>query len=71
VAAPGADSITGTGSDERSSSVPNPRVGVAILTMGTRPAELADLLASVAEQDIPAARVAVVGEVSFSSARCQ
>ncbi|MEW2317014.1 glycosyltransferase family 2 protein [Streptomyces bauhiniae] len=42
----------------------NPRVGVAILTMGTRPAELADLLASVARQDTPAARVVVVGNGS-------
>lgn len=42
----------------------NPRVGVAILTMGTRPAELADLLASVAKQDTPAARVVVVGNGS-------
>lgn len=37
----------------------HPRVGVAILTMGTRPAELADLLASVAGPDTPAARVVV------------
>ncbi|MFG2193281.1 glycosyltransferase family 2 protein [Streptomyces sp. NPDC048639] len=36
------------------------RVGVAVLTMGNRPAELADLLDSVAEQDTPAARVVVV-----------
>ncbi|MGW3566369.1 glycosyltransferase family 2 protein [Streptomyces sp. NPDC000941] len=42
----------------------NPRVGVAILTMGTRPAELTALLASVAEQDTPAARVVVVGNGS-------
>lgn len=42
----------------------NPRVGVAILTMGTRPAELADLLASVAGQDTRAARVVVVGNGS-------
>lgn len=40
------------------------RLGVAILTMGTRPAELADLLASVAGQDTPAARVVVVGNGS-------
>ncbi|MEV0581188.1 glycosyltransferase [Streptomyces sp. NPDC050392] len=39
----------------------HPRVGVAILTMGTRPAELAELLASVAMQETPAARVVVVG----------
>ena len=42
----------------------HPRVGVAILTMGTRPAELTDLLASVAGQDTPAARVVVVGNGS-------
>lgn len=40
------------------------RVGVAILTMGNRPAELADLLDSVAKQDTPAARVVVVGNGS-------
>lgn len=39
----------------------HPRVGVAILTMGTRPAELSDLLDSVAGQDTPATRVVVVG----------
>ncbi|MEU5026296.1 glycosyltransferase family 2 protein [Streptomyces milbemycinicus] len=42
----------------------NPRVGVAILTMGTRPAELTALLASVAKQDTPPARVVVVGNGS-------
>ncbi|KIZ19259.1 glycosyltransferase family 2 protein [Streptomyces natalensis] len=42
----------------------HPRVGVAILTMGSRPAELADLLDSVAKQDTPAARVVVVGNGS-------
>ncbi|MFF0837691.1 glycosyltransferase family 2 protein [Streptomyces sp. NPDC003388] len=42
----------------------HPRLGVAILTMGNRPAELADLLASVAGQDTPAARVVVVGNGS-------
>lgn len=40
------------------------RVGVAILTMGNRRAELAALLDSVAEQDTPAARVVVVGNGS-------
>lgn len=39
----------------------HPRVGVAILTMGTRPAELAALLESVAGQRTRAARVVVVG----------
>ncbi|MFE2151408.1 glycosyltransferase family 2 protein [Streptomyces lavendulae] len=38
-----------------------PRVGVAVLTMGDRMPELSALLASVAEQDEPAARVVVVG----------
>ncbi|MDT9683196.1 glycosyltransferase [Streptomyces sp. TRM76323] len=42
----------------------HPRVGVAILTMGTRPAELADLLESVAGQNTPATRVVVVGNGS-------
>ncbi|MBB5122864.1 glycosyl transferase [Streptomyces eurocidicus] len=42
----------------------HPRVGVAILTMGNRPAELSDLLDSVAKQDTPAARVVVVGNGS-------
>ncbi|GGP90036.1 glycosyltransferase family 2 protein [Streptomyces roseolilacinus] len=42
----------------------HPRVGVAILTMGTRPAELAELLESVAGQDTPATRVVVVGNGS-------
>ncbi|MCF3964995.1 glycosyltransferase family 2 protein [Streptomyces fuscigenes] len=37
-----------------------PRVGVAVLTMGTRPAELRALLNSVAEQREPAQRVVVV-----------
>ncbi|MFD4831910.1 glycosyltransferase family 2 protein [Streptomyces uncialis] len=37
------------------------RVGVAILTMGNRPAELTRLLDSVAAQDTPATRVVVVG----------
>ncbi|MDX3366183.1 glycosyltransferase family 2 protein [Streptomyces sp. ME02-6987-2C] len=39
----------------------HPRLGVAVLTMGNRPAELAALLQSVARQDLPAARVVVVG----------
>ncbi|MFI5943941.1 glycosyltransferase family 2 protein [Streptomyces uncialis] len=37
------------------------RVGVAVLTMGNRPAELTRLLDSVAAQDTPATRVVVVG----------
>jgi GT2 family glycosyltransferase len=42
----------------------HPRVGVAVLTMGDRPTELADLLDSVAKQETPAARVVVVGNGS-------
>ncbi len=42
----------------------HPRLGVAVLTMGNRPAELAALLQSVARQDLPAARVVVVGNGS-------
>ncbi|MEU9293810.1 glycosyltransferase family 2 protein [Streptomyces sp. NPDC048266] len=38
-----------------------PRVGVAVLTMGTRPVELRALLDAVARQDEPAARIVVVG----------
>lgn len=38
-----------------------PHVGVAVLTMGSRPAELRALLDSVAKQDEPAARIVVVG----------
>lgn len=41
--------------------VTRPRVGVAVLTMGDRMPELLALLASVAKQDEPAARVVVVG----------
>jgi GT2 family glycosyltransferase len=37
------------------------KLGVAIVTMGTRPKELAALLASVGAQTAPAARVVVVG----------
>ncbi|MFF2811641.1 glycosyltransferase family 2 protein [Streptomyces sp. NPDC058000] len=40
------------------------RVGVAILTMGNRPAELQDLLDSVAKQDLPATHIVVVGNGS-------
>ncbi|MFD0251799.1 glycosyltransferase family 2 protein [Streptomyces sp. NPDC127113] len=37
------------------------RLGIAILTMGNRPAELEALLASVSRQTLPAARIVVVG----------
>lgn len=38
-----------------------PRLGVAIVTMGTRPAEVDALLASVADQTEPADRIVIVG----------
>ncbi|WNI23848.1 glycosyltransferase [Streptomyces sp. ITFR-16] len=41
-----------------------PRIGVVIVTMGTRPRELEDLLASVDKQDVPAARVVLVGNAT-------
>ncbi|MGW9602039.1 glycosyltransferase family 2 protein [Streptomyces albidoflavus] len=44
--------------------MPPPRVGVVIVTMGTRPRELAALLASVARQDVPATRVVLVGNAT-------
>ncbi|EXU61697.1 glycosyl transferase [Streptomyces sp. PRh5] len=39
-------------------------MGIAILTMGNRPREVAALLESVAKQDVPPARVVVVGNGS-------
>jgi len=44
--------------------VTEPRLGVAILTMGNRPGEVAALLESVAKQDVPPARIVVVGNGS-------
>lgn len=41
-----------------------PRLGVAILTMGNRPREVAALLESVAKQDVAPTRVVVVGNGS-------
>ncbi|QKV95287.1 glycosyltransferase [Streptomyces sp. NA02950] len=41
-----------------------PRLGVAILTMGNRPREVAALLESVDKQDVPATRIVVVGNGS-------
>jgi len=38
-----------------------PRIAVAVVTMGTRPAEVDALLAAVAKQDLPPARIVVVG----------
>ncbi|MEV0846331.1 glycosyltransferase [Streptomyces sp. NPDC049954] len=43
---------------------PSPRIGVVIVTMGTRPRELAALLASVERQDVPATRVVLVGNAT-------
>ncbi len=42
----------------------HPRIGVAVLTMGNRPAELRALLDSVAKQDTAAQRVVVVANGS-------
>jgi GT2 family glycosyltransferase len=44
--------------------MPLPRLGVVIVTMGTRPRELDALLASVGKQDVPAARVVLVGNAT-------
>ncbi|MET8297868.1 glycosyltransferase family 2 protein [Streptomyces sp. NPDC005180] len=44
--------------------MPLPRLGVVIVTMGTRPHELKALLASVEKQDVPAARVVLVGNAT-------
>ncbi|MFJ4856550.1 glycosyltransferase family 2 protein [Streptomyces sp. NPDC088730] len=44
--------------------MPMPRLGVVVVTMGTRPIELAALLASVEKQDVPAARVVLVGNAT-------
>ncbi|MFF3014792.1 glycosyltransferase family 2 protein [Streptomyces sp. NPDC057939] len=41
--------------------MPLPRIGVVIVTMGTRPRELEELLASVEMQDAPAEQVVLVG----------
>ncbi|MET7881914.1 glycosyltransferase family 2 protein [Streptomyces avermitilis] len=38
-----------------------PRIAVAVVTMGNRPAEVDALLASVAKQDLPPARIVIVG----------
>ncbi|MEU1021844.1 glycosyltransferase [Streptomyces sp. NPDC005904] len=42
----------------------HPRVGVAVVTMGNRPGEVAALLESVAEQDAPPERIVIVGNGS-------
>ncbi|MER6114359.1 glycosyltransferase [Streptomyces sp. NPDC001743] len=44
--------------------MPLPRIGVVIVTMGTRPREVAALLASVERQDAPAARVILIGNAT-------
>ncbi|MFQ6197110.1 glycosyltransferase family 2 protein [Streptomyces sp. NPDC000405] len=41
-----------------------PRLGVVIVTMGTRPQELEALLASVEKQDVPATRVVLIGNAT-------
>ncbi|MEU7991578.1 glycosyltransferase family 2 protein [Streptosporangium canum] len=41
-----------------------PRIGVVIVTMGNRPRELDALIASVDKQDMPAARVVLVGSAT-------
>ncbi|MGH3311572.1 MAG: glycosyltransferase family 2 protein [Streptomyces sp.] len=41
-----------------------PRLGVAIVTMGNRPTEVDALLESVAKQDVPPARIVIVGNGS-------
>ncbi|MFB6502883.1 MULTISPECIES: glycosyltransferase family 2 protein [unclassified Streptomyces] len=41
-----------------------PRIGVVIVTMGTRPRELEALLTSVEKQDVPAARVVLIGNAT-------
>ncbi|MGY1436498.1 glycosyltransferase family 2 protein [Streptomyces reniochalinae] len=45
-------------------TVPRSRLGVAVLTMGNRPSEVAALLESVARQDSPPQRIVVVGNGS-------
>lgn len=44
--------------------MPLPRIGVVIVTMGTRPQEVAALLAAVERQDAPAARVILIGNAT-------
>ncbi|MEU8725882.1 glycosyltransferase family 2 protein [Streptomyces antimycoticus] len=44
--------------------MPLPRLGVVIVTMGTRPRELEALLASVEKQDVPASRVVLIGNAT-------
>ncbi|MEU1894483.1 glycosyltransferase family 2 protein [Streptomyces pristinaespiralis] len=44
--------------------MPLPRIGVVIVTMGTRPRELDALLASVGGQDVPPARIVLVGNAT-------
>jgi GT2 family glycosyltransferase len=44
--------------------MPLPRLGVIIVTMGNRPAELAKLLSSVEQQDVPATKVVLIGNAT-------
>lgn len=43
------------------SDVVGPRIAVAVVTMGNRPAEVDALLESVAKQDLPPTRIVIVG----------
>jgi GT2 family glycosyltransferase len=43
------------------SDVVEPRIAVAVVTMGNRPAEVDALLESVAKQDLPPTRIVIVG----------
>ncbi|MFD5005470.1 glycosyltransferase family 2 protein [Streptomyces mutabilis] len=51
---------TGRGPD-RGAGAGAPRIAVAVVTMGNRPAEVDALLESVAGQDVPPARIVIVG----------
>ncbi|MGN9794250.1 glycosyltransferase family 2 protein [Streptomyces sp. OZ13] len=44
--------------------MPLPRIGVVIVTMGTRPRELDALIASVVGQDVPPTRIVLVGNAT-------
>ncbi|MFJ2745126.1 glycosyltransferase family 2 protein [Streptomyces sp. NPDC087440] len=44
--------------------MPRPRIGVVVVTMGNRPRELDALMASVARQSVPAARIVLVGSAT-------
>ncbi|WP_406149587.1 glycosyltransferase family 2 protein [Streptomyces sp. NBC_01012] len=44
--------------------MPLPRIGVVIVTMGNRPGELDELIASVGKQDVPPTRIVLVGSAT-------